>query len=269
MEFQCSVCGYSSSFKSNITKHINRKKKCGENPSVKEIPVEITCQFCDKHYKTKDNLMQHVKGCKIRKNNFEEEITKLRKENQELKRQQQQSINSHNTTNITNNTTNNNTTNNYIIQLRPYNDPRLPDDMDDIYEDGWEQKRPVQTYIERIHFNIELPENHNMCITNLQSKLAAKVFTGQGWESRDQNKTLDEIIAYAETDTYKWVRANKKRKEKYETSFMEYVGSIGKKEVDKETKTDLRALLYDSHKNGMVDIKSTSKKAFDDCESDV
>jgi bacterioferritin (cytochrome b1) len=66
------------------------------------------------------------------------------------------------------------------IQLRPYTDPRLPDDMDDIFEESWDKMKSVQTYLERIHFSEELPENNNMCITNLQTKLA-KVFNGKKW----------------------------------------------------------------------------------------
>ena len=35
MEFACSICGYTSLKKENITKHFNRKRSCG--PGTKEI----------------------------------------------------------------------------------------------------------------------------------------------------------------------------------------------------------------------------------------
>lgn len=64
MEFSCSICNYSSSRKYCVKTHINKKNKCGENPQIIEILVEIRCEYCDKLYKTKANLKEHYKVCK-------------------------------------------------------------------------------------------------------------------------------------------------------------------------------------------------------------
>jgi len=257
MEFECSVCNYTSSYKSNTERHINKQKKCGENPQIIEVIVKIICEWCNKSYASKDNLTKHYKICKVKKADMEEELKQVKKELQEANRQLNQAKTIVNNSGTINNGTINNT---YNIQLRPYNNPRLPDDMDDIYEDAWQRQKSIQTYIERVHFNTEYPENHNMCITNLRSKLAAKVFNGDQWETKDQDKILDEIIANTNQLLDKWVKSTKKRREHYEKSFIEYMQHESKKEFDNETKNELKILLYDGYKNGLIDIKATTKK---------
>jgi hypothetical protein len=259
MEFQCSICEYTSPYKINTERHINKKKKCGENPSIIEIRTNIICEYCNKSYKTRDNLINHYKVCKVKKADIVEENRLLKEEINQLKKQASINIKGNNNT-INNNTINNN----YTIQLTSYDNPKLPDDMDDIYEDAWEKQKSIQTYIERVHFSADMPENHNICITNLRTKLAAKVFNGTRWETKDQNKILDEIIENTNKILDKWVRTNKTRREKYEGAFIEFVENEGRKKFDEETKNELKLLLYDSYKNGTVDIKSGSKQICND-----
>jgi len=262
MEFKCSVCNYTSPSRFSIERHINKQKKCGKNPEIIEVLIEIRCDYCNKSYASKDNLTKHLKICGVKKSNIEQELKIIKKELKDLKELKQ---NTNNSINI------NNTTNNYItIQLRPYTDPKLPEDIDDlndIYEDAWDKKKSIHTFIERIHFNPDMPENHNMCITNLRTNLA-KVFTGQGWETKDQNKLLDEIISRCSRELDKWVKSSKKRRDRYENDFIEYITQEGKKKFDDETKAEVKLLLYDSYKNGTVDIKSASKQLLDENEDD-
>ena len=150
----------------------------------------------------------------------------------------------------------NNVINNFItIQLQPYNDPEL---ADDIYEDAWINKKSIPTFIERLHLNGDLPENHNMCITNMRTKLA-KVFTGQGWMTKDEDLLLDEIISNSSHLMDKWVKAKKNRKE-YEKDFVEYLDGVGRKKFNEDTRKELKLMLYDAFKNGTVDIRSGTKQ---------
>ena len=260
MEFKCSACDYTSSSKFSLERHINKQKKCGENQKIIEMHVNINCEYCNKSYKTKEVLGKHLKICKVKKSSIEKELEKVKKELQELK-------NNTNVNNTINNTNVNNTinivTNNYI-QLRPYNNPRLPADMDDIYEDAWGKQKSVQTYIERVHFNTEFPENHNICITNLRARLAAKVFNGENWETKDQDQIIDEIIKSTNILLERWVKRNKKRREKYEEAFIEFMEGESKKKYNEETKNELKLLLYDNYKNGIVNIKSSFKEQFNE-----
>jgi len=257
-QYSCSICDYISDRKENIKTHINKKKKCGEGTAeIIEIKIEITCEFCNKTYSCKKALTRHQKAsCKVKKANLEAELAKKEEENKLLREELHEANKKLDEKHTTiNNTTNNNI--NIIIQLRPYNDPRLPDDMDDIYEDAWSKKKSIPTFIERLHLSDEFPENHNMCITNLKTKLA-KVFTEQGWTTRDEDKLLDEIITQSNRLLDKWVRAKKNRKE-YENDFIEYLEEVGKKRFNEDTKQELRLMLHDAHKNGTVNIKSRTK----------
>jgi hypothetical protein len=249
MKFSCSVCSYTSFRKNDVEKHFNKKNKCGNGiPEIIEIPVDIKCEFCNKLFTTNSSMKRHIKTCKI---------------NDKIKELEDKLAQKSNIITIIDNSTNTNIKQNFItIQLRPHDDPKLPDnisELNDIYEEAWDKKKSVQTFIERIHFNPDIPENHNMCITNLRTNLA-KVFTGHGWDTRDQNKFLDEVITNSNKLLYKWVKSNKKRREKYENDFIEYIEQEGKKKFDNETKTEVKLLLYDAYKKGIVDIKTSSKQ---------
>lgn len=68
MEFKCSGCNYTSYLKVHVKKHINKKKKCSENPTIVEVQVDIICNNCNKKYATKNNLKRHLKTCKTTNN---------------------------------------------------------------------------------------------------------------------------------------------------------------------------------------------------------
>jgi len=261
MKFACSNCNYTSFKKNNILTHINKKNKCGDTiPEIIEMSIDIKCKYCNTTFTIMSNMKRHLKTCKIGTINLESEINELNAKVKELEHKLAQTP--YAPTTIINDNTINNIQQNYItIQLRPYNDPKLPDDLDDlndIYEDAWDKTKSIHTFIERVHFNPDIPENHNMCITNLRTNLA-KVFTEQGWETKDQNKFLDEIITNTSRLMDKWVKSNKKRRDKYENNFIEYIEQNGKKKFDNETRNEVKLLLYDSYKKGLVDIKTSSK----------
>jgi len=144
------------------------------------------------------------------------------------------------------------------IGLRPYNDPKLSDDMDDIYEDAWIKMKSVQTFIERLHLSEDLPENHNICITNLKTKFA-KVFTEQGWIIKDQDSLLDEIIINSNRMMDRWVKA-KKNRAKYQDAFIDHLEQVGKKKFNTEARNELKMMLYNAWKNGIVDTNSSTKQ---------
>ena len=159
-----------------------------------------------------------------------------------------------------NNTTNNTINNiNLTIQLRPYNNPKLPDDMDDIYEDTWNRMKSISTFIERLHLNADLPENHNICIPNFRTKLG-KVFTEQGWQTRDLDNLLTEIIDTSSRHLDRWIKAKPDRKEKYQDDFIKYLEQTGRKQFTEDTKQELKLMLHDAYKNGMVNIRSGTKQ---------
>ena len=216
--YECPRCDYVCSMKSTMNVHIKRKNPCkftkldiclkDHEEQILNRTFNITrCLLCNVVFSDKNIYNDHKLECdkKI--------LDKIKNLEDKLAQRSAQII-----TDIDgdNNVVNNNIIN-VTIQLRPYNDPKLADDMDDIYEDAWGKKKSIPTFIERLHLSGDLPENNNMCITNLRTKLA-KVFTEQGWMTRDQDLLLDEIISNSSHLMDKWVKAKKNRKE-YEKRF--------------------------------------------------
>jgi len=87
MEFGCSICNYTSTYKKDALRHISRKNKCGENPQMVEISIDIICEYCNKSYKTRDNLTKHLKICSKKEVGLQKQIDLLKEENEDLKKQ--------------------------------------------------------------------------------------------------------------------------------------------------------------------------------------
>ncbi len=82
MEYKCSVCNFTSSYKVAIERHITKQKKCGENQVVIEIPIDIKCEYCNKSYKTKEVLIKHFKICKTK--NIQNDVLNTNEDTQSL-----------------------------------------------------------------------------------------------------------------------------------------------------------------------------------------
>jgi len=136
------------------------------------------------------------------------------------------------------------------------------DYINDIYQEVWRQNKSIPALIENLHLCPELPENNNMCITNLRTNLA-KVFTGDRWQTRGLDDLLNEIVDRSNLHLDKWMRANRKNEEckKYEDDFINYLEKVGKNKFNEDTKEQLKLALYDAYKNGVVDIKSKMKQS--------
>ena len=51
----------------------------------------------------------------------------------------------------------------------------------------------IPSLVEKLHFDVNHPENHNIKIQN-KSKSELKVFDGHMWRTQDKNATVDELI---------------------------------------------------------------------------
>ena len=232
MEFKCSLCNYSSPLKSNIKKHINNQKKCGKGVAeILEIPTEINCEYCDKLFTTKYSMIRHLKSCKVKKYSLEQELEHMKVENKKLQEKLAQAEAKVHSIPIINNTTNNTVNNNIIINITPYNDPNL-DGVEKYYKEAVKKIfMSVPTIIERIHFNTDLPENHNICITNYRSKLA-KVFTGTEWKTMDEDRLIGELVNTYENLLEDWAE-DKPERMKYIERYKEIKERDGADKVKK------------------------------------
>ena len=101
----------------------------------------------------------------------------------------------------------------------------------------------VPTIIERIHFNPELPENHNICIKNYRTKLA-KVFNGKEWKTMDEDHLINELVNTYENLLEDWADQNPERM-KYIEKYKEIKERDGADRVNKDLRDEIKKLIYD------------------------
>ena len=125
--FSCITCDYYTIRKSSYDKHITTLKHCqltkGNTKVAKSCTPDnaaiFSCDFCDKHFKSRGGLWKHKKKCcnKTNDTNNKDLIMLLIKENSEFKNMIIKVLDNgtHNTTNNTNNT--NNSNNNFNLNV--------------------------------------------------------------------------------------------------------------------------------------------------------
>jgi hypothetical protein len=245
MEFSCSNCEYKSNVKNCVIRHINNKNlECFKNnPVLKSTIIHIKCDFCNKTYTTVPILKKHLKTCKVKKENLEEENKKLK---EELALATKALSEKPSTINITNNQ------NNQInIHLTPWNNPTLPENVEKYYNEALKKLfLAVPTIIKQIHFNKDHPENHNISIKNARSGIA-KVYNGKEWESMDEKDVINSLINDYESTLSGYAEENNP---KYNEKMQKIKDRDSEEKVYDDMHNEVKRVIYD--RNHMVKIKN-------------
>jgi hypothetical protein len=234
-DYCCSECEYKSCVKSNMERHINNKCK---NAKIIVVKVNIICEYCKKSLTTMPNLKKHLKTCKIKKTNLEEEVKSLKEKLLVAEALAKKPT-----------TINNNTQIN--INLAPWNDPLLPGDVERYYRESVKKIfLAVPTLIKYIHFNTEHPENHNICIKNGRSK-TAKVYNGKEWETIDEDQLITTLINDYEQTLEDFSEVKKLT---FTKKYQEIKDRDGEEKVYDDLHNEVKRVIYD--RNHMVKIKN-------------
>jgi hypothetical protein len=233
----------SKGVKTNVNQHINKKTSCGEGiPELIEVPTNTDCEYCNKTFTTLPSMHRHLKTCKVKKSNLEEQVKVLEKKLAvaEALNKKPQTIN--------NNTNSNNT--NININLAPWNDPRLPNDVEKYYREAVKKIfLAVPTLIKYIHFNADHPENHNICIKNARSKVA-KVYNGKEWETIDEDTLIRNLIDDYESTLEDY---SDEKNLKYNEKIREIKDRDPEEKVYDDLHNEVKRVIYD--RNHMVSTK--------------
>jgi len=208
--------------KNNPSNQKNNPKT--QNKEIRKILHENQCSICDKILSNKQNLKRHIISCKGKINKLEcihcKEIftipqskyrhQKFCKEKEKDKINNQvpsselviQNIN--NITTINNNQIYNNNpqtiNNNITIQIRNFGDENKEYITNafllDCYKNGY---YGLIEMIEKIYFNKEHPENHNVRIGSFKNKYF-EIHNDNNWIPQGINETLNRMINTAATD---------------------------------------------------------------------
>ena len=151
------------------------------------------CKYCKKNFTRKSGLTKHLNICKVKKDaeilviNQNEEMNKMKKEIEELKK-----LNIHTQNNITTNNNNINNSKNIIINnygnedLKHLRSKDFANLLNGIYS-------AVPKLIEKIHFDPEHPENQNIKYTNQKSPYL-KIIKGSKWQFVGKKEELLDLI---------------------------------------------------------------------------
>jgi len=205
--FCCETCNYSTSKRNHYKRHIlTAKHKMMTNDDAKgsKISKPFSCEDCGKCYKYRQGLELHKKKCQesIIIKNLLEEKEETKKEMDEMRSQiallMEKSSAITNSNNTNNNNTNNITNNNYItayITVNNFGNENIEylTDKTVCRLISSAPHRCIPSIIEKIHFDPEHPENHNVKMTNKKLKYA-EVLKNNEWVTTSREKAMNEMI---------------------------------------------------------------------------
>ena len=219
---------------------------------------EMVCNYCDKNFKSKQSRQKHEIKCKT---THDTEIKKLNDKIIELEKMVKLSQPS-TTNNIVNNNNNivNNTQVNYFINN--YGD----EDLSRITKRKFlrifkTQKMCIPKVIEMIHFNKDLPQNHNVYISNYKDNYAL-IFTDNKWKIIDKNEILRKLIFDSrdllETEFLEFKASELKNKmdERSMELFQDYLNNVEQEDdnIINGLKETIKLLLY-NEKDMVIELK--------------
>ena len=301
VSYKCDICDKKFTHKNDCKRHINKKTPCKskaiskpnlivskslsivseievytEGNSEKETHpthpltnVNLKCNYCQKTFSRKDNLIRHIKEfCKVVKQeinipiltevkDLKVEIMELKKEINQLK---EKNINVLRTNNINNGTINNNyITTNINIKINPYgqedNSHLNDEDYKRIINKGF---KSIPELIKLIHFNQDKPENHNIYISNMRDKYTV-IYNGKKWELRDRDDTIQELyIDKKDILMDKYEQLEQELPEFTKKKFNRFINDQKSCKVESDVKEGVKLTLY-NNRDVIEEIKNVKR----------
>lgn len=205
MKYQCPRCEYISNELRNVKRHVSRENTCHDKFNTGIIPTEkdiiklvnekFHCDYCENDFSSPKILRSHKQICNPGIDKFKQIIDKLKQTNDDLSKSQLIiatkpsviNISGNNADNIiidnsVNNSVDNSTNNNIVnnIFVNNYKESSTNHiSHDEIMTCMKRCMMAVPYMIEKIHFDKNVPENHNVCLSNHKEKKALIKENGQ------------------------------------------------------------------------------------------
>ena len=237
VKYNCDTCKKVFDKKCNYETHINRKYKCepkillneSDNDKIKEeIKESLRKEFDDK-LEAQKLEMKKIVAQLLEQLAVEKEKNKVINNN----------VTINNANNIQNNVQNNNT-----IKLNPYRKEDLSHITDQEYNRllslGYGS---VPSFVKKIHFNDEKPENHNILLSRADCNDIYVYNNENEWECKDKNIVIEQIISDKTNILYN-KRLDKDDKKSYKfDNYFESFESEDKKKMKDVTESVKRVCL--------------------------
>ena len=246
---------------------------------TESVVSEKECKFCNKIFYKKGNLERHINNACLSKKMLEQEIEEITNkriilENKEedidglyeqinhqqteidiLKQTIEKLLNRQSSNNFTiqqiiNNNINNINNNNLFVNINSFGKENLSHITEKDYKKYMSGFFPgFINFIEKIHFDINMPENHNIYITNLKSKYTT-IYDNENkkWLTKDKDEIIDNLIIKnynildCKCEEFEEKEINEDVIKKFRTFQQHYID----KESQKNTKDNVMLLLYNN-----------------------
>ena len=174
--------------------HINRKNPCEKlvDRQTEQHISESGFYFLLNELKTIKNelieLKEENKNLKTKINKIEPSsvVTKTRKNINKP-------VNSYNSISDSHNTNSNNVHNVKIVNLVAFGKEKMDFPLDDIAK-LCQGNRTIPNMINHVHFNKDLPENHNVYMPNRKNRKEVFVYDGENWMLSNKNNIVEQLV---------------------------------------------------------------------------
>ena len=164
-------------------------------------PKKYECAGCKKYFSKNCHMRRHEKKCPKKKHfdeleDLDRQVALKEREMRLVKTQNKShpvvigTQNNNNNTQINNNTVN--------VNILPYENTDVSHLTDRDYQRAFNRAAMcVPQILEKVHFDPEQPQNHNVYISSMNNKYI-KLHNGKRWNLRDREETLEDLFADAE-----------------------------------------------------------------------
>jgi hypothetical protein len=208
MQFICDRCGDGFKCKRNLIGHLSKQKDCIPltNEALTRVElltkimtkvinnINFPCKHCNKRFNTKSAMYKHSSKCFIQKQPTDERVELSNNDMLVLKEQLKKEILhelQQGPQTIINNTTNNITIQANVNNFGQECTQHLTNDF--LSYCILNPRKGMSKLIENIHYNPDIPENHNIRCKSLKQNIFEKYIDSE-WRVCDTSNTLDELI---------------------------------------------------------------------------
>ena len=288
-KYHCECCNFSSHIKTHYDKHLNTKKhqKLAEiSPKLAEISHKsekeiqtYECKYCDKVFKHQSSLCKHIKyTCKKNKDEDFQELARLlnekdkqltlkdkqmdkqlalRDKKMEMMQKQIDKLTSKLQIQNVNQGIIQNGNNTINIQILNHSDTDYshltPKDYITCIKDC---NKCVKSLIEKVHFNVNKPENMNIYLSNIKGKYLM-IYKDNAWQIQDKKSQVDELYDTNEFVLETWYDEYKEKHPDIIASFQRYLQNRDENEMLNNIKEEILVMLYNKRK--MIAIEGIPK----------
>ena len=235
--------------------------------SKEEKSSRYPCKYCNQNFKYKQGMYRHIKyTCKKNKDEDFKELARLLNEKDKqikelisdkhaqfdkMQKQIVKLINKLQIQNVNNGTINNGSivnNNTMNIQLLNHKDTDYshltPKDYIKCIEDC---NNCVKSLIEKVHFNINKPENMNIYLSNIKGKYVM-IYKDNAWQIQDKKSQVDDLYEYNEFVLEHWYDEYMEKYPYIIESFKVYLKNRDSNILLNNIKEEILVMLYNKRK---------------------